>query len=350
MKEEKRILSVLGQVDERYIEEAEPGKRTGKKPAWSRWMPVAACFAVLLVAALPFLQNQNEPHLPGESELPPTQTPQQGIDLTVPKANGLHFVQLAYAAPTTPEVTTDFVIHINPNLYAGGEENGVYMIRPTTPMGEELPECSLEIQRLANVTPSAAAELLGEKLTENYRHVGEIAQAEAIAGFFIHGDNGNEWDDEQVDVTITDDLLGGSYILTARYFTEATEGHGVRFGDMVGTFQAVTSNDAASMPAYLAQLHETISSFAPAFFSDRTDEVRGLLAQEAQVYTYDSDVTDEVVIASVDYRVNGEEIPLSAVVSVKHRLNTEDSYHYLTVELTRDDGGSWRVHFAGIEG
>jgi len=32
MKEEKRILNVLGQVDEKYIDEAAPGKKANKSP------------------------------------------------------------------------------------------------------------------------------------------------------------------------------------------------------------------------------------------------------------------------------------------------------------------------------
>lgn len=57
MKEEKRILNVLGQVDEKYIDEAAPGKRTNKKPAWIKWTSIAACLALVAVLGVGALQG-----------------------------------------------------------------------------------------------------------------------------------------------------------------------------------------------------------------------------------------------------------------------------------------------------
>lgn len=51
MKEAQRILSVLGQVDEKYAAEAATGKKAEKKPTWIRWTSVAACL-VLIVSLL----------------------------------------------------------------------------------------------------------------------------------------------------------------------------------------------------------------------------------------------------------------------------------------------------------
>lgn len=39
----------------------------------------------------------------------------------------------------------------------------------------------------------------------------------------------------------------GSYHITAKYFLEAAEGHGMRFSAMVDSFTLVTSQDAGSM-------------------------------------------------------------------------------------------------------
>lgn len=64
--------------------------------------------------------------------------------------------------------------------------------------------------------------------------------------------------------------------------------------------------------------------------------------------TYDRDVTAELAILSIDYAIDDGLAPATAVVSVKHRLGTEDSLCYLTIELSYI-GGEWLVHFAGIE-
>lgn len=52
MKAEKRIMRVIGQVDEKYIEEATPGKKESKKPVWLKWGTMAACLAVVIATAL----------------------------------------------------------------------------------------------------------------------------------------------------------------------------------------------------------------------------------------------------------------------------------------------------------
>ncbi|MDD2959383.1 MAG: hypothetical protein PHR92_12820 [Lachnospiraceae bacterium] len=72
MKEEKRILNVLGQVDEKYIEEAAPGKRANKKakhksPTWTKWGALAAC--VCLVLAVSMFGNLFAPNIVKEPGL-----------------------------------------------------------------------------------------------------------------------------------------------------------------------------------------------------------------------------------------------------------------------------------------
>ena len=57
MKEEKRILNVLSQVDEQFIAEAAPGKRANKKPAWIKWTSIAACLALVAVLGVGALQG-----------------------------------------------------------------------------------------------------------------------------------------------------------------------------------------------------------------------------------------------------------------------------------------------------
>lgn len=345
------ISEAVGNISTNHIQEAAPAKRNSKKRIWMRCGVAAAIFSVLAVTMLPLIQDDIRPPAPSTNN--PLSTSTQMQDTVTPpisiSANGLHLIQLAYAKPAVPEISTDFIIYINASLYTGREENGTYIIRPTVPMSEELPECSLQIHQIADASPAAVAESIKTSLNASYVNVGDITEATIIDGLFLHADNGNAWNAEQVDVTITDNLLGGSYILTSHYFTEATEGHGVRFADMVGTFKAVTSSDSSAMPAYLAELYRTISIFAPAFFTDNTSEINDILAQDTQIYTYGTDVMDDVSIASVDYSISGDETPTAAVVSVKHRISTEDSYNCLTIELTYAADSRWVVHFAGIE-
>lgn len=55
---EKRILRALGKVDEKYIEEAVPCKRTGRKYIWRKLAIIAACLSLLLaLSAVAYAAN-----------------------------------------------------------------------------------------------------------------------------------------------------------------------------------------------------------------------------------------------------------------------------------------------------
>lgn len=57
---EKNILRALGNVDNQYIKEAEPVKKTEKKIAWQKWAAMAACLC--LVAAGAIMISQHDPN------------------------------------------------------------------------------------------------------------------------------------------------------------------------------------------------------------------------------------------------------------------------------------------------
>ena len=50
----QRILNVLGQVDEEYIQEAAPGERQARKknPRWVKWAAAAACLCLIVAGMI----------------------------------------------------------------------------------------------------------------------------------------------------------------------------------------------------------------------------------------------------------------------------------------------------------
>ena len=46
---EKKLLRALGNVDNQYIKEAEPMKKTSKITNRQKWVSVAACFVLVVV-------------------------------------------------------------------------------------------------------------------------------------------------------------------------------------------------------------------------------------------------------------------------------------------------------------
>lgn len=59
---EDRLLKALGQVDEKYVEEASPAQHF-KKPGWLKWGVMVACLCLIVVSAmsvLPKIENNTE--------------------------------------------------------------------------------------------------------------------------------------------------------------------------------------------------------------------------------------------------------------------------------------------------
>ncbi len=54
---EKRILRALGEVESKYIEEAEPMEKTNKKVSLRKLLSVAACFALVAVIGIGIFQS-----------------------------------------------------------------------------------------------------------------------------------------------------------------------------------------------------------------------------------------------------------------------------------------------------
>ena len=54
----EKILKSLGQIDDRYILEANPGNQATGRPAWLKRGVAAACLVMLFMIGLPVLQNQ----------------------------------------------------------------------------------------------------------------------------------------------------------------------------------------------------------------------------------------------------------------------------------------------------
>lgn len=336
-----RLFTAIGSADPALLLRSETFHQRAKGQHWLKWaVAAAACLALCL--SLLFFQNNDQGGITAPPQ-PPDPSP-VALRLSGSEVGTLHLLQMHDDLEI--QEGPDFVLYINENLYHGGEENGVYRILPLDPLPADFPTCSLEIVRRPGVPPDKAAEESARWLKADFDQVTDCAAASQVEGLFLHGDNGDAWNAEQIDVTFVDDGAGGCFVLTARYFTEATEGHGVRFSDMVGTFQAVTAEVAP--PIWLAALRDAAGRLTPALFAHQLETVSDLVAEGASINVYEDSIADQVSVRSIDYTFDNDQTPTAAVVSVKHRTNTEEGYDYLTMELTWQDG-AWLLHWAGLE-
>ena len=337
MSMEERLFQAIGEVDEDLLKRSEQSAGIWRWVSWAVLGGLAACACLALSLLLAEKAPAAEP--PASAQEPDPISEPVLLRLDGGDVGKFHL----YQASVSEE--RGFVLYVNQESYRCREEDGVYLVEPLLALPSGLPPCRLEIVRRAYVSPQYAAEQAAAELRETYAEVSDIMDDSSIGGMTVSGGNGTAWDAAQADVYVVSDQQGGAYILTARYFTEATEGHGVRFRDMVGTFEAVTPG--TSGPAWLKSLRETANHLIPAVFAGDLEPVRNLLTEDA-VISGTVEYPEDITVSSIDYTTDDDDSPTSAVVSVRYRSGTEDSYDYLTLELERTEG-RWLASFAGIE-
>ena len=341
MSMEERLFRAIGEVDEALLERSE--RPVGAKQ-WGSWavlggLAACACLVLFLTTLLPGKAPTAEP--PASTQEPDPISEPVLLRLDGGDVGAFHLHQTGIF----PAEQSGFILYVNQERYRLREENDVYLAEPVIAPPSELPPCRLEIVRQAYVSPRYAAEQAAEALGKTYAEVSDITEDSSIGGLMFSGSNGTAWDAARADVYVISDQQGGAYVLTARYFMEATEGHGVRFRDMVGTFEAVSPESVG--PTWLKSLRETAGQLIPAVFAGDLEPVRDLLAEDA-VIGGAVESPEDITVSSIDYTTDHDDSPTSAVVSVRYRPGTEDSYDYLTLELKRTED-HWLASFAGIE-
>ena len=238
-----QIMDALGSVKEDFIMEAAPGKKTKKKSGF-RW--IAAVVALVMV--LTFFQTA-----PGAAAVETVRKavtnfierlfPPKEVSVTV---EGETEVVHQEAGGQEPEVQEDgtittpgFAIYYDTENYTMSEENGVTYIRFV--MDNDLPPCEVEIRHIPGKNPAEAAAAAQTEMVETWAEVSELMELEDREGVMFHVSAGMNWDSACENIHFLSDGADGCFRITARYFVEAAEGHGVRVAQMIGTFQVIDS-------------------------------------------------------------------------------------------------------------
>lgn len=351
MSGEERLFDAIGGVDDALLARSEKRKKQNPWLGWSAGL--AACLAVALAAAwvLPGMLREAPPPVTASDDLPPAYTPPQEEDsCTLPfepwpsEEGEMHYLQVRLAQEE-PELR--FRIYINKEIYYSYEREGVYTIRPRQE-AEGVPECKLEISHIPDVTLDEALGQVRTGLTGLYAEIEELPgppngwyEVNQENQRFLFASNGTDWDSAQREVLFVDDQAGGVYVLSASYFMEATEGHGARFVDMMGYFAPYTAGDGPWGENWLGWERDLLDAgerLAEAVFACDLSSAADLLDGDAEVSGYGEDVSGSVSVASIDYSCSRDTMMERVTVSVKHRLDGEEPYQVLTMELAYTDG------------
>ena len=317
-------------------------------------LTAAACLAIAIIGIIT-LTHRTAPEV--LSTQPPISTYEtdplgsEPIDINHNgplKLNGgdvgmLNIIQLSYAEDTVS--MPEFLMYIDDeNFYLADDGKNFYIYQRVRT--EDKPACWLTLTWQPNTTLDEAAQQQISTLSASVESVTESPTDLLQNGLLIHGSHGSEWDSAQTEVYITSDYQGGAFIFTLEYYLADTDGHAVQLRDMLQTFEIVTVH--ASAPAWMTDLQSCVESFTAAFLKNDFSDVQKLIAEDAEIYTYDADVYAGTQVLKTQYVVDNDSAPISASVSVRHKHLENDAYDYITMELTYSDS-KWQVAWAMIE-
>lgn len=135
---------------------------------------------------------------------------------------------------------SNYIIYIDEDRYklVPGETSDI--ITTKEPLEKRYPEVSMEIKQYTDITPQEMVMTLETDLASEYTKVTETESvSDPVEGFKLHGISGSEWNSPVTNVYVVNNLKGGSFVITEKYFLEAAEGHGARFYAMLQEFKIV---------------------------------------------------------------------------------------------------------------
>lgn len=312
-------------------------------------LTIAACLTIAVISIVS-LKPKTEPEV--LSTQPPSATYETDpihIERNEPlKLNGgdigtLNIVQLSHIEETVS--MPEFLMYVDSeNFYLSDDGQNFYIYQRVRT--ENKPACWLTLSWQPNISPEESAQQQLSTLSSTMESVTQSPTDLLQNGLLIHGSNGSEWDSAQTEVYITSDYQGGVFIFTLEYYLDDADGHAIRLRDMLQTFEIIAVD--ATAPEWMTDLQSSVDSFTTAFLKNDFSGIEKLIAEDADIYTYDSDVLAETRILKTHYTVDDDTNPTSAQVSVRHKYTEPDAYDYITMELAYADG-NWQVLWAMIE-
>ena len=317
-------------------------------------LTAAACLLIVMVGFIslspttsPELLSTQPPSTTYETE--PFNSEPVNVELNEPlKLNGsdvgtLNIVQLSHVVQENS--MPEFLMYIDSeNYYLVDDGKNFYIYQNSRT--ENKPACWLTLTWEANSTVEQALQQQSTSLSTLRESVTVFESNPLLDGPMLQGSNGSAWDSSQTEVYIVSDQHNGVFIFTLEYYLDDTDGHAIRFRDMLQTFEVITAQRDA--PAWMTDLRTSVDSFTTAFLKNDFSGVEDLISESAEIYTYDADVLAGTRVLKTHYTVDNSAAPTTAQVSVRHKYLENDAYDYITMELKYIEG-KWQVNWALIE-
>lgn len=201
------------------------GKSSRKKVGIFKYVGIAAAFALVILATNTSYVNAAVDKI--KDIFAPTKIIEQSLE------GDLEETQVELESSSQK-----YIIYVDKSIYEVIKEKDKDIIRPKESL-ESLPEISMTIEQLAK-KPEEAVKDIEKELNDKFPNVTNLGEITTpINGLALHALEGNKATSTVVDYYIVDNEKGGSFIIKKHYFLEASEGHGVRFDNMLKEFKIV---------------------------------------------------------------------------------------------------------------
>lgn len=295
MKQDERLLELIGNIPDEMLDEALDVRKTGgsgKKRVFYA-IVAAVCIVVLFIRFVPegqVMAAQIREHVERllEELFPPKDIPLQVEGI---KENTTHEVYgelpeetKEFQGETKGEAgkgadKAGFAIYVDMDSFETAKEEDGYIIRGKRivytrqdairdnamlleDLSEEekeqkireimeqrqafydsFPTEEIRITQKQEVSVEDAAREIKEEMSEHYANVSDIMVSELPEGLYLRADEGMAGDCEVKEAYFVDNGLGGVFVITASYIVEETEGTGARFHSMIETFKILEASD-----------------------------------------------------------------------------------------------------------
>lgn len=134
-----------------------------------------------------------------------------------------------------------YVIYVDEDRYVMKHTATGDVITTKEPLEDRYPEVSMTITQHKDKQPQDLYEELKASIISEYSNVLVDGKVDVpIDSFMLEAKKpGNEWNTELTKLYVFSNGADGSFVIQEKLFSEATEGHGVRFDEMIKQFQIV---------------------------------------------------------------------------------------------------------------
>ena len=212
---------------------------------------VAAAAAVLCIAGTVFFTSPGKAAVARVADL---FAPKRTVDYSLEGMDesgefSLHTgstIQSTTPQPGNPTVTTEdtkpvmtYAMYIDETKYSFGSKDGADILTPLD-YPSDYPDVYLKITQDTQHTAEEIAQDLEKNLSSQYEYFENVGHiTDPVNSMKLHMRTGDKWDSEVTDYYIVDNTAGGAFIIEAKYFLEAEEGHGARFYYILQQFQVI---------------------------------------------------------------------------------------------------------------